>query len=311
MDNQFRPQGFSILPTVVKNLLIINVVFYLATWAAQAAWHFDLSDYLGLHYIGASGFRPYQFVTYMFMHGGFAHLFFNMFALWMFGNSIENAWGPKRFLIFYFVCGIGAGLTQEFVQYIQIHSYNIDEATLNIIYNEGSSLLEEGKNYADRTLGAVNIIANIATVGASGAVYGILLAFGMMWPNSRIYIYFAIPVKAKWFVIIYGLIELFSGFSSVDNVAHFAHVGGMLFGLGLILYWRYKAGIWRPRFNFGFKKKDFDNFNFRPKSDWDYNKERADDQRRTDEILDKISKGGYDSLTKEEKEFLFRQSKKS
>jgi hypothetical protein len=149
----------------------------------------------------------------------------------------------------------------------------------------------------------------LTTVGASGAVYGILLAFGMMWPNSRIYIYFAIPIKAKWVVIIYGIIELFSGFSSVDNVAHFAHVGGMLFGLGLILYWRYKAGGWTPKFNIKFKKEKPENS--RPKSDWDYNKERADDDKRTDEILDKISKGGYDSLTKEEKEFLFKQSKKN
>ena len=146
----------------------------------------------------------------------------------------------------------------------------------------------------------------LTTVGASGAVYGILLAFGMMWPNSRIYIYFAIPIKAKWFVIIYGLIELFSGFSSVDNVAHFAHVGGMLFGLILILYWRYKDGSWRPRF----LHRDR-NQNGWPKSDWEYNKERTDDHRRTDEILEKISKGGYNSLTEEEKEFLFKQSKKS
>ena len=200
MDNQFRPQGFSILPPVVKNLLIINVVFYLATWAAEAAWRIDLSDYLGLHYVGASDFRPYQFVTYMFMHGGFAHLFFNMFALWMFGNSIENVWGPKQFLIFYFVCGIGAGLTQELVQYIQL-----------------SDIVE---NYQYVRMGNRNIPVDeylnmLTTVGASGAVYGILLAFGMMWPNSRIYIYFAIPIKAKWFVIIYGLIELFSGFSSI------------------------------------------------------------------------------------------------
>ena len=294
MDNQFRPQGFSILPPVVKNLLIINVIFYLATWAAQVAWHIDLSDYLGLHYIGASDFRPYQFVTYMFMHGGFAHLFFNMFALWMFGNSIENVWGPKRFLIFYFVCGIGAGLTQELVQYIQladIHMY-------------------QNVNIGGRIIPVEEYLNMLTTVGASGAVYGILLAFGMMWPDSRIYIYFAIPIKAKWFVIIYGLIELFSGFSSVDNVAHFAHVGGMLFGLGLILYWRYKSGTWQPKFKIKFNKnKDFGNG--RPMSDWDYNKERADDERRTDEILEKISKGGYDSLTKEEKDFLFRQSKKS
>ena len=294
MENQFRPQGFSILPLVVKNLLIINVIFFLATWAAEAVYHIDLSDYLGLHYIGASEFRPYQFVTYMFMHGGFAHLFFNMFALWMFGNSIENVWGPKRFLIFYFVCGIGAGLTQELVQYIQLS--DIIENYQYVKINGRSIPVDEYLNM-------------LTTVGASGAVYGILLAFGMMWPNSRIYIYFAIPIKAKWFVIIYGLIELFSGFSSVDNVAHFAHVGGMLFGFLLIMYWRYKMGDWRPKVHIKSKKENHENG--RPKSDWDYNKERADDERRTDEILDKISKGGYDSLTKEEKEFLFKQSKKN
>ena len=295
MENQFRPQGFSILPLVVKNLLIINAIFYLGTWAADVAWHIDLSDYLGLHYIGASDFRPYQFITYMFMHGNFAHLFFNMFALWMFGNSIENVWGPKRFLIFYFVCGIGAGLTQELVQYIQL-----------------SDIVEHYQyvNLGNRSIPVDDYLNMLTTVGASGAVYGILLAFGMMWPNSRIYIYFAIPIKAKWFVIIYGLLELFSGFSSVDNVAHFAHVGGMLFGFLLIMYWRYQMGDWKPKFKMKFKKDD-DQDNGRPMSDWDYNQQRADDDKRTDEILDKISKGGYDSLTKEEKEFLFKQSKKN
>ena len=291
MDNQFRPQGFSILPVVVKNLLIINIIFFLATWAAEVVWRIDLSQYLGLHYIGASDFRPYQFVTYMFMHGNFAHIFFNMFALWMFGNTIENAWGPKKFLIFYFVCGIGAGLTQELVQYIQLH---------DMIQNY------QYVRFGNSSIPVDDYLNMLTTVGASGAVYGILLAFGMMWPNSRIYIYFAIPIKAKWFVIIYGLIELFSGFSSVDNVAHFAHVGGMLFGLILILYWRYKDGSWRPRF----LNKD-KNHNDWQKSDWEYNKERHDDDRRTDEILEKISKGGYGSLTEEEKEFLFKQSKRS
>ena len=294
MDNQFRPQGFSILPLVVKNLLIINGIFFLATIASDMVWHIDLADYLGLHYIGASGFRPYQFVTYMFMHGSFSHIFFNMFALWMFGNAIENAWGPKRFLIFYMVCGIGAGITQEIVQYIQLH---------DII-----------ENYQFVKIGSERIAVEdylnmLTTVGASGAVYGILLAFGMMWPNSKIYLYFLIPIKTKWFVIIYGLLELFSGFSSVDNVAHFAHVGGMLFGLILILYWRNKETGWRPNFKIKWNRNKSDNS--RPKSDWDYNKERHDDDRRTDEILEKISKGGYSSLTEEEKEFLFKQSKKN
>lgn len=294
MENQFRPQGFSILPPVVKNLLIINFVFYLATIAFDYVWHIDLAQYLGLHYIGASDFRPYQFVTYMFMHGNFAHIFFNMFALWMFGNSIENAWGPKRFLIFYMVCGIGAGLTQELVQYIQLR--DIVENYQYVRLNGQSIPVDDYLNM-------------LTTVGASGAVYGILLAFGMMWPDSRIYIYFAIPIKAKWFVIIYGLLELFSGFSSVDNVAHFAHVGGMLWGFLLILYWRHKDNGWTPKFKI---RRDKNNsYNDRPKSDWDYNKDRADDERRTNQILEKISKGGYSSLTEEEKEFLFKQSKKS
>ena len=291
MDNQFRPQGFSILPLVVKNLLIINGIFFLATIAMDMVWHVDLAQYLGLHYIGASDFQPYQFVTYMFMHGSFGHLFFNMFALWMFGNAIENAWGPKRFLFFYMVCGIGAGLTQELVQYIQLNDIvqNYEYVRLN-----------------NRSIPVDEYLNMLTTVGASGAVYGILLAFGMMWPNSRIYLYFLIPIKTKWFVLIYGLLELFSGFSSIDNVAHFAHVGGMVFGLLLILYWKNggTAGL-----KMRFTKKNTGNS--RPKSDWDYNKERHDEDRRTDEILDKISKGGYDSLTKEEKEFLFKQSKKN
>ncbi len=293
MDNQFRPQGFSILPLVVKNLLIINGIFFLATIAMDMVWHIDLANYLGLHYIGASDFRPYQFVTYMFMHGSFAHLFFNMFALWMFGNAIENAWGPKRFLIFYFVCGIGAGLTQELVQYIQ----------LSDIQNF------QNVNLGGRIVPVDDYLNMLTTVGASGAVYGILLAFGMMWPNSMIYLYFLIPIKTKWFVLIYGLLELFTGFSSIDNVAHFAHVGGMVFGLLLILYWRNKENGGNSRFKIKFKKDKFGNG--RAKSDWDYNKERYDEDRKTDQILDKISKGGYDSLTREEKEFLFKQSKKS
>ena len=293
MDNQFRPQGFAILPLVVKNLLIINGIFFLATIAMDMVWYIDLAQYLGLHYIGASDFRPYQFVTYMFMHGSFAHLFFNMFALWMFGNAIENAWGPKRFLILYFVCGIGAGLTQELVQYIQfsdIHNF-------------------QNVNLGGRIVPVEDYLNMLTTVGASGAVYGILLAFGMMWPNSMIYLYFLIPIKTKWFVLIYGLLELFTGFSSIDNVAHFAHVGGMVFGLLLILYWKNQGNGGNSKFKIKFNKNK--SGNGRPKSDWDYNKERHDEDRKTDEILDKISRGGYDSLTKEEKEFLFKQSKKS
>lgn len=228
--SDFRPSGFSVLPTVVKNLLIINVLFFLATIACDMVLRIDLADYLGLHYIGASDFQPYQLVTYMFMHGNFAHLFFNMFALWMFGNTLENIWGANRFLLFYFVCGIGAGLVQELVQYIQ--------------YVTTLQGYENVRIAANQIIPMSQYLNLLTTVGASGAVFGILLAFGMMFPNSTLYIYFAIPIKAKWFVIIYGVIELFSGFTSVDNVAHFAHLGGMLFGLILILYWKKKGNLY-------------------------------------------------------------------
>jgi membrane associated rhomboid family serine protease len=226
----FRPGGFAVLPTVVKNLLIINVLFFLAKIAAQSVFRIDLADYLGLHYIGASDFQPFQLVTYMFMHGSFAHLFFNMFALWMFGNTLENIWGANRFLLFYFVCGIGAGLVQELVQYIQYATTLQAYTSVNM----GGHIVPMGEY--------LNLLT---TVGASGAVYGILLAFGMMFPNSTLYIYFAIPIKAKWFVLLYGVIELFSGLGgAADGVAHFAHLGGMLFGLILILYWKKKGNLY-------------------------------------------------------------------
>jgi membrane associated rhomboid family serine protease len=228
--SNFRPSGFAFLPTVVKNLLIINVLFFLATIAAQSVFRIDLADYLGLHYIGASDFQPFQLVTYMFMHGSFAHLFFNMFALWMFGNTLENIWGANRFLLFYFVCGIGAGLVQELVQYIQYATTLQAYTSVNM----GGHIIPMGE-----------YLNMLTTVGASGAVYGILLAFGMMFPNSTLYIYFAIPIKAKWFVLLYGVIELFSGLGgAADGVAHFAHLGGMLFGLILILYWKKKGNLY-------------------------------------------------------------------
>ena len=228
--SNFRPSGFAFLPTVVKNLLIINVLFFLATIAAQSVFRIDLADYLGLHYIGASDFQPFQLVTYMFMHGSFAHLFFNMFALWMFGNTLENIWGANRFLLFYFVCGIGAGLVQELVQYIQYATTLQAYTSVNM----GGHIIPMGE-----------YLNMLTTVRASGAVYGILLAFGMMFPNSTLYIYFAIPIKAKWFVLLYGVIELFSGLGgAADGVAHFAHFGGMLFGLILILYWKLKGNLY-------------------------------------------------------------------
>ena len=229
MSEQYSPSGFRVLPIVVKNLLIINFLMFLATFTFRK-FNIDLNDLLGLHFFKASGFRLYQIVTYMFMHGNFEHLFFNMFALWMFGANMENIWGSKRFLLFYLVCGLGAGLCQEGVQYIQ---YATQLAGYESVDLGGNMLLS-----MDRYLNLMT------TVGASGAIYGLLLAFGMMFPNSMIYLYFLFPIRAKWFVIGYAVIELISGFVGGGNVAHFAHLGGMLFGLILILHWKKKGELY-------------------------------------------------------------------
>ena len=241
---QFRPGGFNVLPMVVKNLLIINGLFFLATIALDSMG-IDLFKTLALYYPSSNQFGIWQLVTYMFMHGGFTHVLFNMFALWMFGNVLENVWGPRRFLNYYLITGVGAGLTHILVAYIRILSsgYELTPDQLEMIYNEGYQVLQSGRNYANPAMSFYNIMINVPTVGASGAVFGILLAFGMMFPNSLIYIYFAFPMKAKYFVILYGVIELVSGISNRtgDNVAHFAHLGGMFFGYFLIMYWKKKG----------------------------------------------------------------------
>ena len=229
MSYQYTPNRFSYLPVVVKNLLIINGIMFLAD-LVLARFGIDLTRILGLHFFMASDFHVYQLFTYMFMHGNFWHLFFNMFALWMFGNTLENSWGPKRFLLFYILCGLGAGLMQEGVQYIEYVTKLSSYQNVNM----GGAIIpmSEYLNY-------------MTTVGASGAVYGLLLAFGMMFPNSLIYLYFAIPIKAKWFVIGYAVIELLNGIgASGDQGAHFAHLGGMLVGLIIILIWRKKGRLY-------------------------------------------------------------------
>ena len=243
-NEQYSPGGFSMLPPVVKNLLIINGLFFVATIAFGNFFGIDLKAILGLHYYESDQFHPYQLLTYMFMHSdtNFGHIFFNMFALWMFGNVIENVWGGKRFLVYYLVTGIGAGLVQEAVYAVRVHQImaQLPPEMIEVVKNEGLALLQQNKNYAHQLLGNLNALFNAATVGASGSVFGILLAFGMLFPNVKIYLHFLFPIKAKWFVIGYGAIELFLGIAnrSGDNVAHFAHLGGMLFGIILILLWR-------------------------------------------------------------------------
>ncbi|OYT15657.1 MAG: rhomboid family intramembrane serine protease [Bacteroidetes bacterium 4572_77] len=283
MNQQFRRGGFSILPPVVKNLLIINGLFFLATIGLGQAFNIDLIKLLGLHYVGASDFQPYQYITYMFMHSAtnYAHILFNMLALWMFGNTLENVWGSKRFLIYYLVTGIGAAVVYTFwihyeimptiravdhfldnpsmtafaqfrnSDFFQVASYDIQN-NFNAFVDSYNRLSKTDQNAALQE--TINFMSQYkqdymnahTVVGASGAVYGILLAFGMMFPNQIIYLYFAIPIKAKWFVIIFGALELYSGISNKpgDNVAHFAHLGGMLFGFLIIKYWKKKGRLY-------------------------------------------------------------------
>ena len=192
-------------PPAVKNLIIANCLIFLATYLIPKV-NTLLGTYGQLFWVGSPNFHIYQFVSYMFLHGSFSHLFFNMFALWMFGRTLEYDLGSKRFLTYYMVCGIGAGLIQMLVCLLT-----------------GS---------------------NVPTVGASGAVFGILLSFGMLHPNNVIMLMFPpIPLKAKWFVIIYGALELMYGVRGGDSIAHFAHLGGMLWGFLLLRYWKNKGKI--------------------------------------------------------------------
>lgn len=283
MSQQFRPGKFSMMPPVIKNLLIINGLFYLATMGLGSAYNIDLTKILGLHYVGASDFKPYQFISYMFMHSStnFSHILFNMFALWMFGNTLENVWGSKKFLIYYLFTGIGAAIIytgwigfeisptvnaidqylsnpslESFAlftrsEYLHIISYDIQNnynelaQSINSLAMTNDSLAVQ-KTVDFMTLYREDYLNAHTVVGASGSVYGILLAFGMMFPNSLIYLFAVVPIKAKWFVIGFGLIELVSGITNRpgDNVAHFAHLGGMLFGLLLILYWKKKGQLY-------------------------------------------------------------------
>jgi len=184
----------------------------------------------------------------MFMHANIEHIFFNMFALWMFGNVLENYWGSKRILVYYFITGIGAGLIQLLVAYIRLQPLysQVSPDELDYLFKNGADALNEGKNFINPILAEMNAIINSPVIGASGAVFGILLAFGMLFPNTLLYVYFAIPIKAKWFVMIYGAVELFSGIrgASGDNVAHFAHLGGMLFGFIMIKICQRKRKIY-------------------------------------------------------------------
>ena len=308
------------IPTVTKNLLIINVLAYLVgmVFGIHSG---GFNDLFGLHFFLAPDFGLYQLVTYMFMHASLSHLFFNMFALWMFGCIVERTWGARKFLFYYMACGIGAGLLQEMAQFVQFYML----AAENIHGFSVSQIMTVAKASAV----GINLWT---TVGASGAIYGILLAFGMLYPEERMFIFpLPVPIKAKFFVVGYAAIELFMAFStSGDGVAHLAHLGGMLFGFLLIRYWRRHPGrgynrvggrqffdsmrsSWEQR---TYRKADTTNSfghtstrsNGERNPDWDYNARRRASQEEIDRILDKIRRNGYDSLTRDEKQTLFDAS---
>ncbi|MAO71309.1 MAG: rhomboid family intramembrane serine protease [Flavobacteriales bacterium] len=240
-------QRFSHLPDVVKNLMIINGLFFLADWSLQSRG-IDLSSWLALHQFQSPNFMPHQLITHMFMHANFTHLFFNMFTLWMFGKTLENVWGGKRFITFYIITGLGAALI--YIAYLQFQisniSSNLDSELYKIVLTDGHKVLQNFQNYTNLNMRELNLLINTRMVGASGAVYGLLLAFGMLYPNTLLYLYMAIPVKAKYFVGGLGALALISGISnnSGDNVAHFAHLGGMIFGIILLKYWKKKGDIY-------------------------------------------------------------------
>ena len=259
--NNYRSSFLNSIPPVVKNLIAINIILWLASIVTPGLFtrwgvKLDLTDILGMHYWASSKFNPAQLITYMFMHGGIEHIFFNMFALYMFGGVLEQLWGTKRFLFYYLLTGVGAALVQQL--FWTIEYYHVVNALNGAISaNSGQDLL----NYQDilshyfrlENLGSFDAPALIEmkrmflnlpiTIGASGAVFGLLLAFGWLFPDVNLYLMFIpIPIKAKYFVFFYGIVELFMGVAqfSGDSVAHFAHLGGMLFGAILILIWRKK-----------------------------------------------------------------------
>jgi membrane associated rhomboid family serine protease len=228
--NYYRQSPFANLTPVVKNLLIINVIFFFATWLL-AHVGIDLVSNLSAFYFNSPLFKPWQIITYMFMHGGFAHIFFNMFALFMFGPTLENTMGSKRFLNYYFITGIGALILQMAVQAIEVYQI-IGSVTIP----DGNLAMYQ--NYAG--FEKLDDIYRGAVLGASGAIFGLLLAFGVLFPDVEMMVLpIPIPIKAKWLVTGYMAVELFLGFGqfSGDSVAHFAHLGGALFGFIMLRIW--------------------------------------------------------------------------
>ncbi|HVS91227.1 MAG TPA: rhomboid family intramembrane serine protease [Mucilaginibacter sp.] len=223
----YRQSPFSNISPVVKNLLIINIIFFVATYLLKN--QFDMVRWLSVFYFNSPFFRPWQIVSYMFMHGGIAHIFFNMFALFMFGPIVEYNIGSKRFFNLYFICGIGAILLQWMVQAIEVH---------NLV---GAFTISENQVATPDVIEKIKDIYTTPILGASGAIFGLLVVFGMLYPNMELFLFFIpIPIKAKYIVPGYIVLELWLGIGQYggDNVAHFAHLGGALFGFIMVKIWR-------------------------------------------------------------------------
>ncbi len=291
-----RKSFWNNMPFVTKNLLVITFICWLAD-VVFSRMGIDLSSVFGLHYFSSPQFRIWQPLTYMFMHGDFSHIFFNMFAVMMFGVTLEQHWGSRRYLIYYLTTGIGAGFIQELVW---------------------------GLMYGPLAIHHV-------TIGASGAVFGVLLAFGWLFPETRMFIFpLPVPIRARTLVIVYALIELWSGISVSDNVAHFAHLGGMLFGVLLILYWKKQGvntgdGLWsgsklqewwrrvsrKIEIRSSERGSSYRNYHYqepvREEKSAEEQRRDAEKEAEINRILDKIKLSGYDSLTDEEKQKLFKR----
>ena len=286
----YRPSpfgGFRFFPPVIKALLVSNVAIFLLAVLFERFSVGDVSLAAIINYVFdlfplGKGFQVWQLFTYMFMHGGLMHLFFNMFALWMFGMDLENDWGSKKFLLYYLMCGLGAGVSNLLI----------------------------GPFFGPAA----------PTVGASGAIYGVLLAFGLMYPDRPIFVWFLVPIRARYFVLLYIALELYAGVTgSADGIAHFAHLGGAAVGLLFLMFdanrvpWRRWIEGWRSRVARPYRYGEYGPQPQSPVDDAHYDdvEEGAEvSQERIDEILDKISKSGYQNLTEEEKRILFDASKK-
>lgn len=237
------------MPPVTKNLIIINVLMWLV-YAFVPNFGDTLISTLGLHFFEAEDFNPIQIFTYMFMHDktNMLHLFFNMFSLWMFGRILEEVWGSKRYLIFYLVCGIGAAFMQEIVWELSWkHEYISALAEINkLSYEHMADIVNMAisKNDAEFMSAIADMKNSMITIGASGSVFGLLLGFAMTFPNMPLYLFFIpVPIKAKYMVTGYAILEFFLGISGSGTIAHFAHLGGMLFGLIMLLYWKKKGTL--------------------------------------------------------------------